>query len=237
MSKKPNSDIINFYNVMDKKFITKTKNPHFKQHHIKLPFIMIIAGSTGSMKSNCALNIIYQMPDTFTKIVIITRNKDEPLYNYLKDKLPEVEIYEGLQNLPDLDKDFKKELNNLIIFDDLVMEDKKKQRAIEEYSIRCRKLGVSMMYLTQSWYATPDTIRKNINYLILKKIPKMNDLERILRDYSLGLNKQDLLTLYNHAIKSDNGDKTNFFMIDLAEDEDSEYKYRKNFYPIKYGYE
>lgn len=230
--------LINFYEIMDKKFLPKTKNPNFHIHNINIPFIMIIAGSTGAMKTNTALNIIYQFNDTFSKIVIITRNKDEPLYNYLKKQMPEVEIHEGLSNLPDLDKDFKKDQNNLIIFDDLVMEKKKNQVVIEEYAIRCRKLNVSMMYLTQSWFQTPDTIRKNINYLVLKKVPKMNDLERILRDYSLGLKKEDMITLYNHAISGKtNNDKTGFFLIDLARDEADVYKYRKGFDPIKFGYE
>jgi hypothetical protein len=232
------NEVINFYEHLPKKFLTKTVNPHFEKHRIKLPFNMIIAGSTGAGKTNCILNIIYAMPDTFSKIVIITRNKDEALYNYLKEKLPDIEIHEGIHNMPDLDKEFDKKLNNLIIFDDLVAEGKKKQIPIEQYAIRCRKLGVSMAYLTQSWFLTPDVIRKNINYLILKKIPKMNDLERILRDYSLGLKKDDLLQLYNYAIKGeDSQSKKDWFMIDLAEDEESPYKYRKNFSPIKYRFE
>jgi hypothetical protein len=230
------TDIINFYEKMPKKFIKKTKNPHYDKHKISLPFIMIIAGSTGAMKTNCALNVIYTMPDTFTKIVIITRNKDEPLYNFLKDKLPDVEIFEGLSKLPDLDKDFDKTVNNLIIFDDLVLE--KQPRKIEEYAIRCRKQGLSMMYLTQDWFRSPDTIRKNINYLILKKIPKKGDLDRILRDYSLGIDKDTLVKLYEHAVKGkDDKDKTHWFMIDLNESDDSPYKFRRDFSPIKFALE
>lgn len=176
------------------------------------------------------------MPSTFTKIVVITRNKDEPLYNYLKEQIPECEIFEGLNNIPDLDKDFKKDVNNLVIFDDLVME--KNQRKIEEYSIRCRKMGISMCYLTQNWFATPNTIRKNINYLILKKIPKQDDLNRVMRDYSLGIDKETMLSLYKYATKGeDSTDKTNFFLIDLNEDDDSELKFRRNFKGIKFAYE
>jgi hypothetical protein len=111
---------INFYDVMPKKFLKKTHNPHYDKHKIKLPLIMIVAGATGAMKTNTVLNILYNMPDTFSKIVVITRNKDEPLYNYLKEAIPKVEIHEGLQHLPDLDKEFDKKENSLVIFDDLV---------------------------------------------------------------------------------------------------------------------
>jgi hypothetical protein len=222
---------INFYDVMPKKFLKKTHNPHYDKHKIKLPLIMIVAGATGAMKTNTVLNVLYNMPDTFSKVVVITRNRDEPLYNFLKDAMPKVEIHEGLQHLPDLDKEFDKKENSLVIFDDLVLE--KNQKRIEEYSIRCRKMGVSMMYLTQSWYKTPDTIRKNFNYLILKKIPKMDELKRILRDYSLGVDIDTLIALYKHAIEGENDkDKTNYFMIDMEADENE--KFRKNLKPITY---
>jgi hypothetical protein len=118
------------------------------------------------------------------------------------------------------------------------MEDKKKQKAICEYAIRCRKMQVSMMYLTQSWFDTPDVIRKNVNMLVLKKIPKTSDLGRILKDYSLGLNKDEILQLYNFAVRGKTPrDKSHYFLIDLNEDDDSPYKYRRDLNPIKWGYE
>jgi hypothetical protein len=170
------------------------------------------------------------MPNTFHRIIVITKNKNEPLYNFLQDKIQSLEIFEGLSNAPDLDSFDKKE-NSLIIFDDLCLD--KKQNQIEEYAIRCRKLGVSMMYLTQSWFKTPDTLRKNLNYIIMKKIAKLDELNRILRDYSIGLSKEELIKNYKFAIEPDSNnklDKTNFFLIDLESDD--EYRFRKNLYPI-----
>ena len=45
------------------------------------------------------------MPNTFEKIFIVTKNKDEPLYNYLEDKLGKegLTIKEGISELPDVD--------------------------------------------------------------------------------------------------------------------------------------
>lgn len=225
---------INFYNVMDKKFLPKKHNPHLNSHHINIPFRMVIVGGSGSMKTNSAFNIIYYMPQTFHKVVVITKNADEPLYNYIKEKIPTLEIYEGLDNAPNLDKDFKKDENSLVIFDDLCLD--KKQEAVEQYAIRCRKLGVSMMYLTQSWFKTPDTLRKNLSHIILKKVSKLDELNRILRDYSIGCDKTELVNMYKFATRPDNPndpkDRTNYFMIDL--DSDDEYKFRKNLIPIEF---
>lgn len=221
---------INFYEKMDKKFKPVAVNPHYDKHKIKLPFRMIIAGASSAMKTNTALNIMFVMQDTFHKIVIVTKNKDEPLYNYLKSKEPNVEIYEGLQNLPELDKEFNKKENSLVVFDDLVLE--KNQKVIEEFAIRCRKLNVSMMYITQSWYRVPKVIRQNLSYLILKQIAQTSDLDRILRDYSLGVDKVQLHEIYNYATE---GSKKNFLMIDL--DADTLEKFRRNFDIIPMHYE
>ena len=225
---------INFYEKMDKKLKPVAHNPHYKKHLIKVPFRAIIAGASGAMKTNTALNIIYAMPDTFSKIIVITRNKDEPLYNYAKERIPDMQIYEGLEKLPDLDKDFDKKENALVIFDDLVLE--KNQKVIEEFAIRCRKLGVSMMYLTQSWYKTPKIIRQNLSYIILKQIAQTSYLNRILKDYSLGVNKDELQQLYKYATKGENElDKTNFLTIDM--DAKPGENFRKNLTPIKYRLE
>ena len=218
---------------MDKKFLPKTLNPHFDKHHITIPFRMVIAGASGSMKTNCCFNLIHQMPDTFYKIVVVTKNASEPLYDYLRDRIPELEIYEGLEHAPNLDKDFDKTKPSLVIFDDLCLD--KDQKAVEQYAIRCRKLGVSFMYLTQSWFKTPDTLRKNLSHIILKKIQKLDELNRILKDYSIGLSKEELQEYYKFAIKPDDihdvKDKTNFFFLDL--DSDDKYKFRKNLTPIE----
>jgi hypothetical protein len=206
---------------------------YMSDYAISLPFMMIIAGSAGYMKTTTCFSIINAMPDTFRKIVIFTRNKDKLLYHLLKENLPEIEIYEDLSKLQDIDKDFDKTVNNLIIFDELELE--KQPGKIEEYAIRCRTQRLSMMYLTQDYCRSPNVIIKNSNYLILKDIPKKCVLDKILRDYLLGIDKDTLVKLYEHAVNDK--DKTHWFMIDLNESDDSPYKFRRDFSPIKYALE
>jgi hypothetical protein len=228
---------INFYSVMPKKFLQKTHNPHYDSHKLIIPFRMVVVGGTSSMKTNSCFNIIKAMPHTFHKVVIITKNKDEPLYNFLLELIPSLEIFEGINNAPNLDKDFLKTENSLVIFDDLCLE--KNQNIIEQYAIRCRKLGVSIMYLTQSWFKTPDTLRKNLSHIVLKKIQKLDELNRILKDYSIGIDKDELKEYYSFATKPDDpkdrDDKKNYFLIDM--DADDEYKFRKNLTPIQHYFE
>ena len=151
------ASIINFYELEDvKAFDVKKHNPNFETHHISIPFRLGIIGASGSGKSNTVLNIIAQFSDTFNRIIIFTKNKKEPLYEYLEVKIPqkdELEIFEGLDGLNkmDLEKEFNKG-QTLIIFDDMCLE--KDQHQIEELFIRGRKLGegISLCYLSQSFF-------------------------------------------------------------------------------------
>jgi ABC-type dipeptide/oligopeptide/nickel transport system ATPase component len=222
MTKK--AEIVDWYKKIPKKFLLKSHNPHFDTHHIKLPFRMIIAGNSGSGKTQTLLNLLYNMPDTFEKIFIITKNKDEPLYNYLEDKLGKegLTIKEGLTELPDVDS-LDKEQNNLIVLDDLVNEPLKQQRPVADFFIRARKKNASIIYISQSFYAVPKLIRDNINYLIIKQVSSMKNLTMICRECSLGIEKKELKKIYDDATQK----KQDFLLIDLEGDKDE--RFRKNF--------
>ena len=218
------AEMVDWYKKMPKKFLLKSHNPHFDIHHIKLPFRMIIAGNSGSGKTQTLLNLIHNMPDTFEKIFIVTKNKDEPLYNYLEDRLGDkgVIIKEGITELPDLDK-LDKEENNLIVLDDLVNEPLKQQRPICDYFIRARKKNCSIIYISQSFYGVPKLVRDNISYLIIKQVSSMKNLTMICRECSLGIEKKQLKKIYDDATQS----KQDFLLIDLEGNKDE--KFRKNF--------
>ena len=218
------AEIVDWYKKIPKKFLLKSHNPHFDTHHIKLPFRMIIVGNSGSGKTQTLLNLIYNMPDTFEKIFIVTKNKDEPLYNYLEDKLGKegLSIKEGISELPDVDS-LDKEQNNLIVLDDLVNEPAKQQRPVCDYFIRARKKNCSIIYISQSFYAVPKLIRDNISYLIIKQVSSMKNLTMICRECSLGIDKKQLKEIYDDATKS----KQDFLLIDLEGDKDE--RFRKNF--------
>jgi hypothetical protein len=222
------ADIINFYELDDVKIFQKAyHNPNFNSHKITIPFRMCIIGASGSGKSNCVLNIVSQFSDTFNHIKLFVKNKDEPLYKYLEQRIPEreqLEIFEGLDELNkmNLDKDFKGQ--TLCIFDDLCLE--KNQGQIEQLYIRGRKLaeGVSLIYLSQSFYTIPRKIRLQCNYIILRKIPSSRDVNGILKEFSLSVNSKELIKIYESCV---NKSITSFLLIDL--NCDPEQAFRKNF--------
>lgn len=198
--KKPDSKIVNMYEKIPKHLLVKAENPNYDLHKLKLPFRAVVNAPSGSGKTNFVINLIGLFSygkGTFADITILTRNSDEPLYNFLKEKDDRIVIKEGLVHLPPLDK-FDKDENHLVIFDDLVLT--KDQSRIEQYYIRARKLNVSVMYLSQSYFRIPKVIRLNCNYMIILKLSgSKRDLNAILGEFGMGLEREELLALYDYA--------------------------------------
>ena len=218
MSSKPK----NYYTECKK---SKCHNPHYNTHKIELPFRAIIVGASGSGKSLCLLHLISQMPDTFEELIICCRSRDEPLYDLLSEKAKGmVTFYEN--TVPPLDEFKKEKKSRLIAFDDLVMS-KKLNDVIAEYYLRSRKINMSCVYLTQSWYQVPKFIRLNTTYIILKKISSLRDLKMIIKEFALSMDIDDLLQLYK-GIVSDG--VTDFLMIDLV---NPKLRYRHNLEPLE----
>lgn len=229
------ADIINFYELDAVKALQpKTYNPNYKNHGLKLPFRMVIIGGSGSMKTNTTMNILRQMTKTFNKVYIFTRNKQEPLYEYLELAIPDkddLEIHEGLDFLKSINMDTHFFGQSLVIFDDLVNE--KDQHIIGELFLRGRKLGkdktlgakglcgVSIIYMTQKYALVPTLIREQCNYIVLKKISSKRDTVYILRNHSLNLEIDELLKIYQYCI---NDNQLNFLLIDLNEPPEKAYR-------------
>lgn len=228
------NEIINFYEKKDVQvFCPEYHNPNYNRATMPLkhPMRAIIVGASGSGKSNVLLNIIQKLDNTFNSIKIFTQDAAEPLYEYLASKIekPFLEIFEGIDawnNYPLEDMEDNNQV--LFIFDDFVVESLKKQQKICEMYIRARKMnrsGISLMYLTQSFYQTPIIIRRQATELILKKINGQRELRAILKDCSLDAESKQLEGMYNYCVQSAD-DIQNFLLIDKRAPESA--RFRKN---------
>lgn len=218
------TQMINMYEHIPKHLLPDFENPNYHLHNFNLPFRAIVVAPSGSGKSNFILNLINLFnagKGTFQSIDIVTRDKDEPIYNYLAELSNQIGIKEGVHNLPELEK-FDKTENHLVVIDDLVLE--KNQKSIEEYYIRCRKKGVSVLYLAQSYYAIPRIIRQNVNYMIILKLGNSRDVSTILKEAGLGLTKEQLFDIYERATA-----KKMDCLICKLDEPDPTKKFRRNF--------
>jgi len=216
----------NYYNKKEvKKYCVKADNPNYDLHHFETPFRSLVVAPSGSGKSNFITNLISlfcKAKGTFDSIFIFCKSRDEPLYQFLSDKSKGlIEVHEDLLKLPALNE-LNPSQQTLLIFDDFIT-DIKKFPIISEYFIRGRKRGCSLMFLSQSYYGTPKIIRQNINYCVILKLGGSRDVNSILRECSIGITKEQLLSMYKEATKQ----KFDVFIINLEKSGNE--RYRHNF--------
>lgn len=218
--------VVNMYEKIPKHFIDNVENPNYHLHKLKLPYRMCVIAPSGSGKTNFLLNLIqlFSAGDgTYQTINIITRNKDEPLYRWLETMSDQIIISEGISSIPKLDK-FDKEFNHLVVFDDLVLE--KDLSSVSSYYIRARKLNVSVIFLSQSFFGIPKVIRNNCNYMVLLKLSGNREVNMILSEFGLGVTKEQLIEIYEYATR----EKMQPLLIDLEAEPVG--RFRKGFLEI-----
>ena len=95
-------------------------------------------------------------------------------------------------------------IKNLIVFEDMiadVKDNKKLQAIMEEMFIRCRKLNISLAFITQSYFSVAKDVRLNLNhYLIMKRNSKI-ELENTATDHSADIDYQDFMKIYRECTK------------------------------------
>ena len=68
----------------------------------------------------------------------------------------------------------------LIVFDDMIVDmssNKKLNIIVTELLIRGRKLNISLVFITQSYFAVPKNIRLNSAHYFIMKIPNKGELQ------------------------------------------------------------
>ena len=80
----------------------------------------------------------------------------------------------------------------LIVFDDMIadiMTNKKSQVIITELFIRCRKLNISLAFITQSSFSVPKELRLNYMHYLIMKVHNKTELQNIASNHSADIIK------------------------------------------------
>ena len=144
---------------------------------------MLIIGPSGSGKTNILLHLIDKF-HPIDKIYLYAKDTDEDKYQYLINKREQAGIknlnnpYAFIEYSNDMN-DVLEEFNNkknrdkrvLIIFDYMIadiMRSEKFKAIVKEIFISCRKLNISIVFVTQSYFRTPKDARLNsIHYILM----------------------------------------------------------------------
>ena len=132
------------------------------------PYRILIIGGCGSGKRNALLNLINEQSN-IDKIYLYAKDLNEPKYEFLIQKRKNTRIKhfndsnafvecsnttdDVYENIDDYNPKRKRKF--LIIFNDMIADiisNKKFQTIIKELFIRCRKLNVSLIFITQSLF-------------------------------------------------------------------------------------
>ena len=92
----------------------------------------------------------------------------------------------------------------LIVFDDMIadiMSNKKFQAAVKELFIRCRKLNISLVFVTQSYFSVPKYVRLNSVHNLIMKIINKKELQNIAITNSADIDYKDFMKIYREYTK------------------------------------
>ena len=77
-----------------------------------------------------------------------------------------------------------------------ILSNKKPDPIVTELFIRGRKLYISLVFITQSYFAVPKNIRLNSTHYFVMKIPNKRELQQIAFNHSSDIDFQDFMNLY-----------------------------------------
>ena len=92
-----------------------------------------------------------------------------------------------------------KENKILIVFDDMIpdmIHNKKSNSIVTELFIRGRKLNISLVYITRSYFEVSKDVDLNTSHYFIAKIPNKRELQQITINHSSDFNTKDFANIY-----------------------------------------
>ena len=93
----------------------------------------------------------------------------------------------------------------------------------QELFLTCRKLNISLWFLTQSYFSVPKYVRLNCTYHVIFKLNNKRELKNIAINHSADIDYIDFVKIYRDCRK----EPYNFLTIDTTQPVDKRFK--KNF--------
>ena len=197
------------------------------------PYRILIIGGSGSGKTNALLNLINHVLNIDNIYLYSKINTKQNFYSknmkMLEQSILMIQklllIIQTIWMIKDYDPNKKRKI--LIVFDDMIadmLSNKKLNPIVTELFIRGRKLNISLVFITQSYFAVPKNIRLNSTHYFVMKIPNKRELQQIAFNHSSDIDFQDFMNLY----KKSTAEPYSFLVIDTTLPSDNSLRFRKN---------
>ena len=76
-----------------------------------------------------------------------------------------------------------------------MIHDKKLNSIVTELFIRGRKLNISLVFITQSYFKVPKDVRSNTSHLSIAKNPNKRELQQITINHSSDISTKDFTNI------------------------------------------
>ena len=229
--------MINLDNILNNNKDDNEKWPYIPDH----PYRILITGGSGLGKTKTLLNLINEQKD-IDKIYLYAKDLSESKYEYLiKNRenagikhLNDSKAFIECSNTMD---DIYENINNynpnrrrkiLIVFDDMIADitNKKFQSIIKELFIRCKKLNISLVLITQSYFFVPKDVRLNSTHYLIMKINNKRELQNIAFNHSANIDYQDFMKIYRECTR----EPYSFLTIDTTLSSSNPLRFRKKLF-------
>ena len=131
-------------------------------------------------------------------------------------------VYKNIDNY-----NLNKENKVLIVSDDMIADminNKTLNSIVTELFIRGRKLNISLIFITQSYFKVPKDVRNNSTHFFVMKIPNKRELQQIAINHSSDINTKDFTEMYKKCT-----DKPySFLVVDTTLPSNNLLRFRKN---------
>ena len=121
----------------------------------------------------------------------------------------------------------RKKCKVLMVFDDMIADminNKKLDSIVTELFIRGRKLNISIVFITQSYFKVPKDVRLNSTHFFIIKIPNKRGLQQTALNHSSDIDFKDFIKIYKKYAK----EPYSFFVNDTTLPSDDPLRFRKN---------
>ena len=93
--------------------------------------------------------------------------------------------------------------------------------------IRCRKLNVSLVFITQSYFSVPKDVRLNSTHYLIMKINNKRELENIATNHSADIDYKNFVKICREGTK----EPYSFLTIDTTLPANDPLRFRKKLLP------
>ena len=139
------------------------------------------------------------------------------------------DMHDVYKNIDEYNLDTENKI--LIVFDDMIADmihNKKLNSIVTELFIRGRKLNISLVFITQSYFKVPKDVRLNASHFFIAKIPNKRELQQIAMNHSSDISTKDFANIYRKCTD----EPYSFLVNDTALTSDNPLRFRKNLFNI-----